>query len=77
MMNKRKEPQKIAASKGSSMNVSIRKQLYYITLLLCITTTIAGWNIHDLWSGIIAALCGVITIWLVWITTGGIKDDRI
>ena len=77
MIDKRKEPQKIAASKGSSMNVSIRKQLYYITLLLCITTTIAGWNIHDLWSGIIAALCGVITIWLSWITMGGIKHDGI
>ena len=73
MIDKRKEPQKIAASKGSSMNVSIRKHLYYITFILCITTIIAGWNIHDIQSGIVTALCGIVTIWLNWITTGGMK----
>lgn len=72
-MNDEKRASEAATSKGSKLNVSIRKHLYYITFVLCITTIIAGWNIHDLQSGIVTALCGIVTFWLNWIITGGMK----
>ena len=40
-MNKRKEPQKIAASKGSRSDIKSLGFDYYITILMTVTTIIA------------------------------------
>lgn len=40
---------------------------------MCVTTLIAGWHIRDLWSGIVALLCGLITIGMVWEVIGGAR----
>ncbi len=74
MMNKRKEPQKIAASKGSRSDIKSLSFDYYITILMTVTTLIAGWHIHDIWSGIITMLCGTITLLLSFHVVGGVKD---
>lgn len=46
---------------------------YYITILMTVTSLIAGWHIKDVWSGIIALLCSLVTLWLVWDITGGVR----
>ena len=50
---------------------------YYITLVMAVTTAIAGMNIKDLWSGIVTMLCALVTIWLVYETVGGFEDDGV
>lgn len=74
MIDKRKEPQKNAASKGSRSDIKSLSFDYYITILMTVTTLIAGWHIHDVWSGIITMLCGTITLLLSFHTVGGVKD---
>ena len=53
------------------------KHVYYITLLMAITTIIAGWHIDGVWDGIITILLGIATIWMSFLTIGGFKNDRI
>lgn len=68
MRNKRRAPH------GEPMQDSrISRTTYSITLLMCVTTLIAGWHIRDLWSGIVALLCGLITIGMVWEVIGGAR----
>lgn len=74
MIDKKKEPQKIAASKGSRSDIKSLGFDYYITILMTVTTLIAGWHIHDIWSGIITMLCGTITLLLSFHAVGGVKD---
>ena len=75
MMNKRKEPQKIAASKGSRSDIKSLGFNYYITILMTVTTIIASWHITDIWSGIVALLCGGISILLINSEIGGLEDE--
>ena len=45
--------------------------LYFTTWLMAFTTIIAGWHITDVWTGIVTALCGLVTIVLVNEIIGG------
>lgn len=78
MKSKRKAPDG-RTSKGSikeyATMVQYRRHNYYITIMMAVTTAIASLHIDDLWSGIIAALCTMITIWMVYEEVGGLDDE--
>ena len=48
---------------------------YYITIFSGITSMIACANITGLWSGVIAMLCTMIAIWMVYEKVGGMEDE--
>lgn len=76
MMNKKK-PQKQGASEAHECDISqLHRREYYITFLMAVTSIIAGWHIKDAWSGVVALMCALITIWMVWNLTGGISDGN-
>ena len=39
--------------------------IFCMSALMTVTTIIAGWHITDVWSGLVAMLCGLVTIWFV------------
>jgi len=45
--------------------------LYCITWLMVVATIIAGWNIKDIWSGVVAGICGVVTVLMTIEILGG------
>ena len=45
-------------------DVQVNIKDYYITILMAVTTIIAGWHIVDVWSGLVTMLCGLVTIGL-------------
>lgn len=78
MRNKRKRTASVAAEYGSEVK-NIRNiyipHLHYITWLSAATTIIASWHITDIWSGIVALLCGGISILLINSEMGGLEDE--
>lgn len=40
-------------------------KMFWMTVLMAVTTLIAGWHIIDIWSGAVTLLCALVTIWLV------------
>ena len=72
-----KEAPDAVTSKGSkkSEECPITGHNYYITLVMAVTTALACWRITDVWSGVIALLCTMITIWMVYDYVGGLEDD--
>lgn len=50
--------------------------LYFITWLMVIATLISGWNIKDVWSGVVTVICGVVTMALTRELIGGKRNDR-
>ena len=76
-MNETRKAPDAATSQGSR-KATISQSLshsYYITILMGITTVIAGWNITGIWSGVVALLCAMVTIWMVYDYVGGLEDD--
>lgn len=76
-MNETRKAPDAATSRGSR-KATISQSLshsYYITILMGITTVIAGLNITGIWSGIVALLCSMVTIWMVYDYVGGLEDD--
>ena len=47
--------------------------LYFTTWVMVFTTLIAGWHITDVWTGLVTALCGLVTIVLTNEIVGGLK----
>lgn len=45
--------------------------LYCSTWLMVVATLLAGWNIRDVWSGIVAGICGVVTVLMTMNLMGG------
>ena len=75
MQSKRKRASEAATSKGSRSDIKSLGFDYYITILMTATTIIAGWHIHDIWSGVVALLCGIISISFSIYMMGGVRDD--
>lgn len=40
-------------------------KMFWMTVLMAVTTLISGWHITGIWSGIVTILCALVTIWLV------------
>ena len=76
-MNEMRKAPDVVTSKGSkkSEECPITGHNYYITLVMAVTTALACWRITDVWSGVIALLCTMITIWMVYETVGGMEDE--
>lgn len=76
-MNEMRKAPDAVTPKGSkkSEECPITGHNYYITLVMAVTTALACWRITDVWSGVIALLCTMITIWMVYETVGGMKDE--
>lgn len=80
-MRKIRKASDVGASRGvneRSKNVyqnDCSTHLHYITWLSAATTIIASWHITDIWSGIVALLCSMVTIWMVYDYVGGLEDD--
>lgn len=80
-MRKIRKASDVGASRGvneRSKNVyqnDCSTHLHYITALSAATTIIASWHITDLWSGIVALLCGGISILLINSEIGGLEDE--
>lgn len=71
-MNKTRKAPDAVTSKGSR-KATISQSLshsYYITILMGMTTVIAGWNITGIWSGIVALLCAMVTVGLFYESIG-------
>lgn len=71
-MNKTRKAPDVGASKGSR-KATISQSFshsYYITILMGMTTVIAGWNITGVWSGIVALLCAMATVGLFYESIG-------
>lgn len=80
MMKSNKKTPDVGASEAQRKNAvmsKINSFLYYITILMAITTVISAWNIMNLWNGMVTALCAVITIWQIYEIVGGMDDDGI
>lgn len=79
MMNKRKRAISVAAENGSEVK-NIRNiyipHLHYITALSGATTLIASWHITDWWSGIVALLCGGLSVALINIIFGDMEEEE-
>lgn len=41
-----------------------QQEIFLMTVLMVVTTLIAGWHIIDIWSGAVTLLCALVTIWL-------------
>lgn len=39
-------------------------KMFWMTVLMAVTTLIAEWHITDIWSGAVTLLCALVTIWL-------------
>lgn len=79
-MGRREKASDVGASKaGGKKDIEISLKLRhaeYITWILTLTTIIAGWNISDIWSGIVTTLLGIMTIsFNTIISTGRIVED--
>ena len=72
-----KEAPDAVTSKGSkkSEDCPITGHSYYITILMARTTALACWRITDVWNGVVALLCTMITIWMVYEKVGGMEDE--
>lgn len=42
-----------------------QQEIFLMTVLMVVTTLIAGWHIIDIWSGAVTLLCALVTMWLV------------
>lgn len=40
-------------------------KMFWMTVLMAVTTLISGWHITGIWSGVVTILCALVTIWLV------------
>lgn len=78
-MSKTKRAPIAATIKGSKVTESPVRcpHWHFITGLMLVTTLIAEWNIKDVWSGIVALMCGLITIAMVMERVGGFEDETI
>jgi hypothetical protein len=75
-----------ASDVGASRGVSERSKnvyqndcsthLHYITALSGATTLIASWHITDWWSGIVALLCGGLSVALINIIFGDMEEEE-
>lgn len=43
----------------------VQLNIQALPYLMTVITLIASWHITDIWSGIVAMLCGLVTIWIV------------
>jgi hypothetical protein len=81
-MRKIRKASDVGASRGvneRSKNVyqnDCSTHLHYITWLSAATTIIASWHITDIWSGIVALLCGGISVALINIIFGNIEEEE-
>jgi hypothetical protein len=88
MKRRRQKMRKIrkASDVGASRGVSERSKnvyqndcsthLHYITWLSAATTIIASWHITDIWSGIVALLCGGLSVALINIIFGDMEEEE-
>lgn len=80
-MRKIRKAPDVGASRGVMKGVKMSTRndcsthLHYITALSAATTIIASWHITDIWSGIVALLCGGISILLINSEMGGLEDE--
>ena len=81
-MRKIRKAPDVGASRGvneRSKNVyqnDCSTHLHYITALSAATTIIASWHITDIWSGIVALLCGGISVALINNIFGEIEEEE-
>lgn len=81
-MRKIRKASDVGASRGvneRSKNVyqnDCSTHLHYITALSAATTIIASWHITDIWSGIVALLCGGISVALINNIFGDIEEEE-
>lgn len=81
-MRKIRKAPDVGASRGineRSKNVyqnDCSTHLHYITALSAATTIIASWHITDIWSGIVALLCGGISVALINNIFGDIEEEE-
>lgn len=81
-MRKIRKASDVGASRGvneRSKNVyqnDCSTHLHYITWLSAATTIIASWHITDIWSGIVALLCGGISVALINNIFGDIEEEE-
>lgn len=61
-----------ANEKGAELSSNSLR--YYITVIMGITTIIAGLNISGLWSGVVTALCAIATLMMIYDEVGGFDD---
>lgn len=61
-----------ANKKGAELSSNSLR--YYITLIIGITTIIAGLNINGLWSGVVTALCAIATLLMIYDEVGGFDE---
>lgn len=78
-MSKNERASVAAATKGSNITESPVRcpHWHFITGMMTITTLIAEWHIKDVWSGIVALMCGLITIAMVMERLGGFEDETV
>lgn len=75
-MTNRKRVPGVGAPKDSCKDTTISQYLsnfYYITIIMAVTTLIAGWHIDNVWDGIVTMICGMVTIWMSYVTARGFK----
>lgn len=58
MTTNKKEPLCGHTETQNKEDVQVNIKDYYITILMAVTTIIAGWHIVDVWSGVVTMLCG-------------------
>jgi hypothetical protein len=81
-MRKIRKASDVGASRGvneRSKNVyqnDCSTHLHYITWLSAATTIIASWHITDIWSGIVALLCGGLSVTLINIIFGDMEEEE-
>lgn len=76
MKNEKRAPL-VAASKGSKETERPVRcpHWHFITGTMAITTLIAEQCITGFWSGMVALMCSMVTIWMVYEKIGGMEDD--
>jgi hypothetical protein len=74
MRNIEKAPA-VGATGASKKDTKMSKTtIHFITVMMALATVIAGWNIVDVWSGVVTALCGLSTLGLFW-SIYGIEEE--
>lgn len=78
MKNEKRAPL-VAASKGSHETESPVRcpHWHFITGMMTITTLIAEQCITGFWSGMVALLCALITIGMMFESIGGFEDETV
>ena len=78
-MSKNERASVVAATKGSNITESPVRcpHWHFITGIMTITTLIAEQCITGFWSGMVALLCALITIGMMFESIGGFEDETV